>query len=66
MTNSDRNSTNDVRLPSNVCIELSDFFFVDLVELRLHMTLSVNDVLLKQLLVNLEVGIGLLDIAFIK
>jgi len=66
VTDGDRNTTHDVRLTSDVCIELSYLFFVNLVELGMNVTLGVNDVLLQHFLIDLEVRVSLLYLALVK
>ena len=66
VTDCDRNTAHNVRLTPDVCVELSNLLLVDFVEFGVDVSLCVNYVLLKHFLIDLEVWVSLLDLAFVK
>jgi hypothetical protein len=65
VTNSNRDSTDNIGFASDVCIELRYFFFVYFVEFWLNISLGINNVLFKHFLIDLEIGVSLLDCTFV-
>ncbi len=65
VTDRNRNATYDVRLTSDVCVELSHLLLVNFIEFGMNVSLGVNDVLLQHFLVNLEVRVSLFDLTLV-
>lgn len=53
MTDSDRDTSNHIALTTNICIELSNFLFIDLRKTGVAIATSINDILAQLVLINL-------------